>query len=166
MLWHLSTPHTSKNTTVTKHISKGQPCGAEQKADLLQSCDNISQENTGASSPKRWTEKIFSKHKSPFCPLLSRLIFPLWPTSQILQRFLQAKNWLTWARGRHSPDTTGRIYSSVCVAAPLGLQHWKHRQFAENKAVNRREGNQWRLTRRFEGIMWLFFLLILPCNCC
>lgn len=65
----------------------------------------------------------------------------LWPTSQILQKFLQVENWLTWAQGRRSPDTTGRIYSSVCVAAPLGLQHWKHRQVVEDKVVNRREGN-------------------------
>lgn len=151
VLWHLSTPL----KTPLLHISKGQLCGAEQKADLLQSCDNTSQENTGGLSPKRKTEKTFSKCKSLFCPLLSRLIFSVWPTSQIFQRFLQAKNWLTWARGRHSPDTTGRIYSSVCVAAPLGLQHWKHRQFVENKAVNRREGNNEDWPGGLREIMWL-----------
>lgn len=104
--------------------------------------------------------KTISKHKSLFCLLPSR------PTSQFLQRVLQAENWLTWALGRRSPDTTGRIYSSVCDAAPLGLQHWKHRQVVEDKAVNTREGNNEDWPGGLRETIQLFPLLILPRCCC
>lgn len=83
------------------------------------------------------------------------------------QRFLQAENWLTWARDRRSPDTTGRIYSSACGAAPLVLQHWKYRQVVVDKIVNRRKGSNGEQSRGLRETIWIFPpSLILPPSCC
>lgn len=127
VLWHLSTPRASENSTVAHLWGTAVWSGAEgsQRWEQQTFCRVVmviqARKSQEVSHQKEEQRKAFSKPKSIFCLLPSRLSFSLWPTSQILQSFLQAENWLTWARGRHSPDTTERIYSSVCVAAPLGL---------------------------------------------
>lgn len=165
--WHMPTPRTSENTTVahlwgTAVWDRAEGSQRQEQQTFCRVVVMIQARKSQVSQQKEEQRKTSSKHKSLFCPLPPRLSFLLWPTSQILQSFLQLENWLTWAQGRHSPDTTGRIYSSVCVAAPLGLQHWKHRQVVEDKVVNRREGNNEDRPGGLRETIWLFPLTHSP----